>query len=120
MPRFSIIAAMASALRWMFSRSLRDVRDREQRDELVDDGALVLLPPCAQPARRVRLREGRCRQNEKKRQEVSCHWSDADLEDVGGGDRPPSAVEPCRDVFLRHHYQVRLSELLLRWSPITK
>ena len=53
-----------------------DVRNREKRDELVDDGSFVLLPPGAGRLRRsIRLREGSCRQETEERQDgtVSCH-----------------------------------------------
>ena len=65
MPRFSIMAAMASALRWMFCAIAGDVRDRKQGDELVDDGSFVLLAPGAGSLRRrVRLGDGNCGQED--------------------------------------------------------
>ena len=66
MPRFSIMAAMASALRWMFARSLAMFGIESRRDELVDDGSFVLLAPGAgRLRRRIRLRGG-------------CSWQQAD------------------------------------------
>ena len=54
-----------------------DVRDRKQRDELVDDGSFVLLAPGAgRLRRRVRLGNGHCGQEaQQKRQQISFHAS---------------------------------------------
>jgi hypothetical protein len=74
MPRFSIIATMAVALRWMLGRSLA-MLGMESSDELDQNGALVLLPPGARGlCRGIELRvRNRWSHDQGECQEVTCH-----------------------------------------------